>query len=323
MIKHIKKKSDLKIKLPILAREKYLQIKSPYYGWFVDENFILPYFIDKRLIFKRMIFSYGLIPLKSNLTLNDEKKFLENVIDYITDKKLCDFIYKAQSNVIFNVCPKGSDCVEWGSYIVDLSLSEDEILKNMHAKHRNVIRKAIKDNVRIVKENSIKTVYEIIADTMKRQKVIFYPSLDFLKNLATNLSSNIEFFSAYKDDKIQGAAVFIYDEENAFYMYGGSIQKPYIGSLNLLHYEAMKYFKSLGVKNYDFVGARINFEKGSKYEGLDRFKKRFGGELKKGYTFRYVVNPLKFKLFNIISKNYLKLKGFNYIDPIDSIRGYK
>jgi len=325
-MKNITKENNLGIKklnrkLPILAQEKYLKIKSDNYGYLVDENFILPYFLDKRLIFVRMVFTYGLIAKKSDLTLDDEKKFLDTMVEFLKNQKLCDFIYKAQSNVIFNVCPKGADCVPWGSYITNIQKSDEDILNSFHGKHRNVIRKAIKDGVTIEETKDINIIYKIISDTMIRQNIIYYPSLEFLQGLSSKINSNVLFLKATKDGVTQGAGVFIYDHESSYYMYGGSIERPHIGSVNLLHYEAIKILKNRDVQKYDFVGARINFKTGSKYEGLDRFKKRFGGELNKGFAFRFVVNPIKFKLFNIISKIYLKLKGYNYIDPIDSIQG--
>lgn len=38
--------------------KNYLKIKSTKYGWLVNDKFILPFFIDKHLIFKRMLFTY-------------------------------------------------------------------------------------------------------------------------------------------------------------------------------------------------------------------------------------------------------------------------
>jgi len=316
---NIKNEYELHKDLPILAQEKYLQCKSENYGYLVNENYILAYFIDKRLIFTRMIFTYGLIPLKENLNIEDEKIFLDAMVDFVKDEKLCDFIYKAQSNVLFNVCPKESDCVLWGSYELSLCLDDDELIKSFHGKHRNVIKKAQKDGVEILETKDIKIVQNMIADTMTRQNVIHFPSLEYLLKLQKAIESNLLCLIALKDGELQGTAIFIYDNERSYYMYGGSALRPNSGSINLLHYEAMKIFREKNVKFYDFVGARIEFTKGSKYEGLDRFKNRFGTTLVKGYSFRTIVNPLKFKMFNILSKTYLKLKGYDYIDPIDSI----
>ncbi len=62
--------------------------------------------------------------------------------------------------------------------------------------------------------------------------------------------------------------------------------------MNLLHWEAMKAFKLRGVDHYDFVGARINPDPGSKQEQLARFKQRFGGRLATGYMWKLYLRPL-------------------------------
>ena len=50
-------KKNININLPIFATENYLKSKSDDYGWFVTKEVILPFSIEKKLIFKRLIFS--------------------------------------------------------------------------------------------------------------------------------------------------------------------------------------------------------------------------------------------------------------------------
>ena len=49
----------------------------------------------------------------------------------------------------------------------------------------------------------------------------------------------------------------------------------------------------MGVKRFDFQGVRIDPEKGSKQDGIANYKKGFGGEFVKGYTWKYALRPLK------------------------------
>lgn len=320
MINKVNKQERLAFgELPILASENYLKVKSERYGWFESENFILPFFLDKRLIFVRMVFTYGLIAKKEHLSKVEEEEFLDEMVKFVKKEKLCDFIYKAQSNVVFNSYPRGSDVVEWGTYLIELSLNDEELLKSFHGKHRNVIRNAIKNGVIIEETNDLELVQDSIKSTLKRQDSIHYPSLDYIHKLVENIGRNVLFLKAISKGELQGVAIIIYDKRIGYYMYGGSISRPFTGSLNLLQYEAMRILREKNVQFYDFVGARLNFPKGSKYEGLQRFKSRFGTTLNTGYAFRVVINPVKFKLFNLISIIYLKMKGYNYIDPIDSI----
>ena len=67
--------------------------------------------------------------------------------------------------------------------------------------------------------------------------------------------------------------------------------------------------KKRGVKKYDFVGARLSDVSGTKLAGIQKFKKRFGGELKRGYLWKKDINLMKCKLFDLALKVKLKLKG--------------
>jgi len=319
-MENIKIEDELNIKLPILASKEYLSIKSDSYGWLVDENFILPYFLDKNLIFTRMVFTYSLIPKKENLTPDDEKIFLDKMVDFVKEEKLCDFIYKAQSNVIFNAYPKDSDVVEWGSYVVDITKEPDEIKKAFHRNHKGGINKAIRESIEVTQTKDAKEVYESIKETLLRQKSIHYPSLEYIESLKDKLGDNVCFWVAKKDGVVHGSLITIIDNEWSYNMYAGSSPRPIKGSTILMQYYAMLEMKKRGVKYFDFVGARVNVQKGSKFESLQVYKQRFGAKLIKGYAFRTVINPAKFILFNLVAKSYLKLKGYRYEDPIDNIK---
>ena len=116
---------------------------------------------------------------------------------------------------------------------------------------------------------------------------------------------------AYYSGAIQGCVVIPFSKHSAYYVYGGSIPDPIAGATNMLHWEAIKHFRHLGVKRYDFVGVRINPEHGSKQAGLKMFKERFGGELVKGYMWKYSLKPLKFACYSLASR---LLRGGDIVD---------
>jgi len=315
------KKSDSEIdtKLPILGQEIYINAKSSDYGWFVSEFFVLPFIIDKRVIFKRMVFMTEIVHRKVSLSLDDEEKFINNVIDYIRKHKMCDFIYKAQSNVIFNVCPKDAVCVPWGTHVVDIDMSEEELLMSFKSKTRQKIRKAMKTNVTIETTEDANLIYNHIKETLERQKSIHYPSLEYLQQLQTNLGEKSKFFVAIQNGEIQGCVNIVYDGEKGYAIYAGSNPRPVYGALNLMYFEIMKYLQQKGVKTFDFVGTKINIKPGSKFAGISQFKDSFNPTVVEGIAFRLTINPFKYFLFNLVSKSFLALKGYNYSDPIDKI----
>jgi hypothetical protein len=189
-------KNNINLELPIFATENYLKSKSDEYGWFVTGDFILPFTIDKKLIFKRLIFTMETIYLNKNLTTIEEKEFLNEIVVYCKDNNICEFIFKAQSNAVFKSYPDNSDHVEWGTYEIDLRCSSDEIFSNYTSKTRNMVRKAIKTDVTVSATENVEIVYENIKNTFLRQNSLLYPSLDYIKKLQKNLDSNIEFFVA-------------------------------------------------------------------------------------------------------------------------------
>lgn len=304
----------------ILASWEYLSTKSDICGYFFDDNFVLPFFIDRHLIFKRLIFTTSLINLKDGLSIDMETDFLNSVSAICKEKKICDVIYKPQSNVFFNTYPDNSDYIPWGTYETDITKSYESLLMSFDGKHRNVIRKAIKDGVITYATMDVDLVYTNIRETLERQNSIHYPSLDYLKKLKKLLPHNILFYCASYKNNLQGTAIIIFDNKTAYYMYGGSIQCPHIGSINLLQYNVMIELSKLGVERYDFVGARIPVVPGSKYEGIQRFKSRFGSTLKRGFVFRVVVNPNKYKLFIFLVKLFSRIRGSVFKEPIDEIK---
>ena len=304
MVKIINDSKEFKDRLPIFATKEFLELKSNDYAWFVDEDFILPFYIDKRAIFSKLTFTTATIMLNDT---GNEKKFLNEVVK---KAKVLDIDYISQplANAVFSEVADNSTYIDWGSYVVSLALSEEEILKNMHSKHRNVIKKAIKDGVLIEETKDANIVFENLKETMQRQNRA-YPSFDELEKL----KKISKFYIAKKDDIVQGCAVLPYNRFGALYLYGGSISRPYTGSLNLMHYRAMCDLKKLAVAEYDFMGARLNVEKGTKLEGIQRFKSRFGGELKRGFLWKYNYKPLKIKAIEQIQKIRFRLKGMEYM----------
>lgn len=303
--------------LSIFATKDYLSSKSKDYGWFIDKNFIIPYYVDKKLFFKYIVFSSETIYLNNNLPKDNEKIFLNEVIlDIKKNLPYIDFIIQSPTNVVFNTFPDNALHCRFGSYQIDLAQDEDTLFSNLHSKHRNVIKKAIKDGVIVRKEVEFKnSAFKLVQDTMLRQDMN-PPSKDIFDNEVKKLGNNLKFYVAIKDEKVQGTAIIYWNENGAYYVHGGSCESPYSGSLNLMHWEIIKDMKSTGVKLYDFVGARIKPKEGSKLEGIQRFKSRFGATMKTGYLWKYPIKPFKYKLFEFLKKINAKVKNMQYFGDI-------
>lgn len=288
----------------VFGTSRFLSSKSDNYGWFVDEAFILPYYISKKLFFRYIIFPSQTIYLTKGITVDDEMHFLDGVVCLIkNDLRHVDFILQSPTNVVFKIYPNNSIFCQFGTYVVDLLQDENNIFKQIHQKHRNVIKKAQSDGVTIVNgKQYCNEVLNIINQTMLRQKMTPFNSAAV--NEFECLNKNIEYYVSIYKNIVQGAALIYWDQYSAYYMYGGSIDKPHSGSLNLMHWQIIQDMKKKGIQKYDFVGARIHPLKYSKISTIQRFKARFGGCMKIGYLWKYPIKPFKYKMFNIIKTLY-------------------
>lgn len=283
--------------LPVLAQEEYLNSLNGVasIGYFVEDDKVLPFTIRKKAFFKWIQLDnvvYG------SSTEEETKIFLDKVVAYA--KKNLKVSHIASTNTaIFDNYPTGSLFCKFGTYLVDLSLTEEELFANLHSKHRNVVRKAQTEGV-IVEHGQDKAVdaINLMQDTFSRQNKVSGLGLSMIKQMEP-LGDMVDYWVAKDaDGTLQGSAILLWNKGNScYYMHGGSAPHTKPGAMNLLMWEAMKCMKERGVKWFDFVGARVTTEPGSKLEGIQRFKSRFGATMKVGYMFRVVVNKPYYWLY--------------------------
>lgn len=285
--------------IPVFASEAYLKNCSTQYAWLLSDACLLPLVVHKRYIFKYVTFTSDVVYLKGGVTEQTETAFLHAAVQTLK-KHGIDFITTPQSNALFRCVPQRAKWCRFGSYRIDLQKSEDALFEAVHTKHRNSIRKATKDGVTVSFGNHLlHEVFTVIADTQQRNGIFFHTELEF-KQLVQSLGSNVMLCAAYYQGKCQGTAFVIKDSTTAYYLYGGSCDAPHTGSLNLLQWEIILQLKQSGTMFYDFVGARVSPSETSRAYGIKRFKQRFGGDFLQGYLWKYDINPLKKKLFDVL-----------------------
>ena len=307
--------NDIEFKelLPIVATKEFLSGKSKEFGWFVSDKFVLPFIVEKKFIFRRVIFSYGVIKRSGHNT--SEKAFLNEVVRLSKTLNI-DFIYQPYAFAVFNEVPDNCIYIPFGSYKVDLTLDEDVLLGNIHQKHRNVIRKAQKGSLESFSGVGYKQAcYDLIKDTLTRQGQP-YMGMSAIDNMSNKLGKNISFYIVKNGDIIEGSAIILWNKYEAYYLLAGSAAKTSAGAMNMLVWDIMLDMKSKNVLSFDFVGARVNPQAGSKFEGIQRFKSRFGSTMKTGYLWKAPIKPFKYKLFKFVTWLYYKLMNKSYSGDI-------
>jgi lipid II:glycine glycyltransferase (peptidoglycan interpeptide bridge formation enzyme) len=134
--------------------------------------------------------------------------------------------------------------------------------------------------------------YKLVAETFGRSRLPFMSRESFMR-FVRGLGDNGRILVADYRGIAQSYVVFGFSDYCAYAVYAGNLADQHRGANKLLYWEAIRSFQRLGVQKYDFVGARINPVKGSKQEGINLLKKRFGARLIEGYMWKYSLRPVK------------------------------
>lgn len=303
--------------LSIYASEKFLRLVGDEYGWLGgfgksgDLRCVLPYTIVTRgHVFRMVRFRVEPIPLQCELSVDEERAFINNASEYFRAAG-SDMIIPATTNTIFRAYPNGATAAPYGSYTIDLKQSEDVIWSNIKKSNRNRIKGAVKRGVEIREGvEYLDAAYGLVRDTFKRSKMPFMDYQEFGR-LVNGLGESVKIFVAYYKGRAQGCSVMPFSQYSTYALYGGRLPDAEPGAMNLLKWETIKFFRELGVRIFDFVGVRINPEKGSKQAGIESFKESFGGNLVRGYMWKIGFNPLKFAVYNLAVR---VLRGGDIVD---------
>jgi hypothetical protein len=293
--------------MPVFACEPFLKQMGMEYGWLGGTDSsgsircILPFTIVRKSIFRLVRFRVETMQVGAGVNIEEERQFLNSAIEYFRSIR-ADMIIPSTTNAVFRTYPDGADAAPYGTYVVDLAPPEESIWMNLQPRNRSKIRSAMKAGVEIREvRGNIGEMYRLLKETLGRSKMVFMRSDEFTSYVKV-FGENIKIFAAYFDGGIQGCTVVPFSDYCAYFVYGGSIERPVSGAISLLHWEAMRRFRGLGVQKYDFVGVRIDPEKGSKQEGLMLFKERFGGHLVRGYLWKFGLRRLPFAAYSLAVK---------------------
>ena len=303
--------------MPIFASETFLRTVGDEYGWIGGTDAsgqlrcALPYIVVRKLGFRMVRFRVETIPLKGELDAEEEKSFLNSAIEYFRSTG-ADMIIPANNTALFRTYPDGAVAAPYGTVIKDLSQPEEILFNEVHADYRKKIRSAARAGVQIrYGMQYLDTSYNLIADTLQRSGAPFITNYDDFKRSVLGLGENVRIFIADYQGAIQACLVTPFSEYSAYTWYGGTISEPLKGAMHLLHWEAIRQFRGMGIKHFNFTGLRINPERGSKQEGIMTFKMRFGGRLVQGYMWKYSLHPFKFAAYCLAVR---LLKGGDIVD---------
>ncbi len=311
--------------LPIFASERFLKAVGDEYGWIggIDESgslrCVLPYTVIRRMGVRMVRFRVETILLEDVFDIDEEREFLTKAMEYLRSIG-ADIIIPATTNTIFRTYPVGANAAPYGSYVIDLCQAEEVLWRNIKRITRQNINTAQRGGVCIRSGiEHLDVSYMLIRDTFRRSKLQFM-SYESLKRYVLGLGENGKIIIADYQGIVHSCVIYAFSKNCAYAVYGGNLTNQHQGANKLLHWEAIRLFRESGVQRYDFVGARIDPEKGSKQEAINSVKRRLGGKLRQGYMWKYSLRPLKSLLYSfgvrllrggdIVDKERHKLKNY-------------
>lgn len=226
----------------------------------------------------------------------DLEKVCGLILDKISDFKVAEKPVFLRIDPLFENSERGDDLKRLGfqklaweiqpkdTFILDLSGTEDRILRQMKPKTRYNINLAERKGVTIEQYSDgsrMKIFWELLQQTTARDSFSPYPYVYYLNQLnVLGRAGQARLFVAFYQRRPLAAAIVAYFGKTAYYLHGASsdrfraVMAPYF-----LQWSAIGAAKSLGMENYDFCGIAPEGVSGSHaWAGITRFKKGFGGK---------------------------------------------
>ncbi|MBI2074485.1 MAG: peptidoglycan bridge formation glycyltransferase FemA/FemB family protein [Candidatus Levybacteria bacterium] len=212
------------------------------------------------------------------------------------------------------------------TFILDITKSEEELLKAMHPKTRYNIKVAQKHGVEVTEDNSNKAFEAYIRltqETTTRQK--FYAhnelyhrqmwqtlgikkhelrSMDKKESHDSNKLTAHLLVAKYNNKPLVTWILFVF-KNTLYYPYGASSSEHReTMASNLMMWEAIRFGKKLGLKKFDMWGALgPSPDPKDPWFGFHRFKQGYGPELVEFVgSYDLVINPLLYEGYKVADK---------------------
>jgi len=205
------------------------------------------------------------------------------------------------------------------SFILDLNLTETELLAKMKPKTRYNINIATKKGVVISEDNSDATFEKYLNltfETTKRQGFYAHDK-QYHQNMWNKLkdSGMMHLFKAEYEGEVLVTWILFICNGILYYPYGASSSKNRnLMASNLMMWEVIKFGKKMNCTKFDMWGSLgPNPNPADPWIGFHRFKEGYGPDLMEFLgSFDFIINPPIYKIYTMADNlrwKYLKLRA--------------
>jgi serine/alanine adding enzyme len=190
--------------------------------------------------------------------------------------------------------------------LLDIAPDENQLLRNLHSRGRNAVRRAIREGVEVhnaeATEENFRAMYALMTTTVEAKSQVRVREYEYYRKFWTNFI-----------ERGQGRLLFVYENgvpsvgafvinygRKGTYKDGGSLQKrSQYGDSHLVQWTAINQVKELGCTEYDFCGTppsdRLK-DTSNPFHGLGLFKTSFSKTVTDFVgCYDQVISPLKYK----------------------------
>jgi len=236
--------------------------------------------------------------------------------DYPHDIENCDFVKFHYCKNIVKV--KGFTCHKELTSVIDLTQDLDTIWKNTDKKSvRYKINRAQKEGIKIRINKDYDQFFQIYREFIQKKGI--KSSFDIFGVGATTLEAMKKYgtlFTAEYDKEILVGTLYLEDNSNIKSWLGASkrleVDRAKASTIScadrLTDWEAIKYAKEKGIKEFDLGGiwSEEEAEKDDEKKGINSFKLCFGGKIVTRYSYQKIYSN-----FYNVAYNLYNLKNFN------------
>lgn len=217
---------------------------------------------------------FQVLPLSNPNAQVDRKKLMESFVALIDEEKMMikHFAFPVDCVDLQAFYWKKYKVTTRYTYQIDLSASEDDLFQRMDSKLRNVIRKAEKDELVFSKDTSLGE--EGVALILEANHQLAPNQRKDLISRLESIDANGDLFvyKAHQNGVLKAVNVVCESLDTHYYLFSGFERvQAHNGAGPALIWFAIKTAKAAGMRVFDFEGSML--------PDVERYFRKFGGEL--------------------------------------------
>ena len=190
--------------------------------------------------------------------------------------------------------------------LLDISPEENQLLRNLHSRGRNAVRRAIREGVEVHNveptEENFRAMYSLMSTTVEAKSQVRVRDFGYYQRFWTNFLKRGQgrLMFVYENGVPSVGAFVINYGRKGTYKDGGSLQqRGQYGDSHLVQWTAINQLKELGCTEYDFCGTPPSDklkDTSNPFHGLGLFKTSFSKTVTDFVgCYDQVLSPLKYK----------------------------